>query len=195
MMQYSVQLDLSVNLAGTNIKCHNCYSGYFFSTVDQRWPRLLRAYLLPLVRFGDACMWDNLGCVNFIGGEVGHLVAFCKTSLENKIKKILFRGGRALFVGINPAVAAETLFALPFPKLSHGSSTSQWPDRWLFWPSPGAHCARRFSFCEVRRISVSDHTCCCCLCPDGRCISVLPSEAAPKLPLRMLPGKSVSELL
>lgn len=36
MMQYSVQLDLSVNLAGTNIKCHNCYSGYFFSTVDQR---------------------------------------------------------------------------------------------------------------------------------------------------------------
>lgn len=31
-------------------------------------------------------MWDNLGCVNFIGGEVGHLVAFCETSLENKIK-------------------------------------------------------------------------------------------------------------
>lgn len=24
VMQYSVQLDLSVNLAGTNTKCHNC---------------------------------------------------------------------------------------------------------------------------------------------------------------------------
>lgn len=75
-------------------------------------------------------MWDNLGCVNFIGGEVGHLVAFCKTSLENKIKnkKDFVRGG-SLLVGINPAVTAGTLFALPFPKLSHGSSTFQWPDR------------------------------------------------------------------
>lgn len=84
VMQYSVQLDLSVNLEGTDTKHHNCHSRFFFSMVDQRRPRLLRAYLLPLVRFGDACMWDNLGCVNFIGGEVGHLVAFCKTSLENK---------------------------------------------------------------------------------------------------------------
>lgn len=47
----------------------------------------VRAYLLPLVRFGDACMWDDLGCVNFVGGEVGHLVAFCKTSLENNNNK------------------------------------------------------------------------------------------------------------
>lgn len=42
----------------------------------------LRAYLLPLVRFGDARMGDDFGCVNFAGGEVGHLVAFRKSSLE-----------------------------------------------------------------------------------------------------------------
>lgn len=36
MMQYFVQLYLSVNLAGTKEKYHNCYSRYFFSMVHQR---------------------------------------------------------------------------------------------------------------------------------------------------------------
>lgn len=42
----------------------------------------LRAYLFPLVRFGDARMRDDFGCVNFAGGEVGHLITFSKSSLE-----------------------------------------------------------------------------------------------------------------
>lgn len=59
-------------------------------------------------------MWDNLGCVNFVGGEVGHLVAFCKTSLENENEKFIrkkkdFIKDSYLFEGINPAVAAATL--------------------------------------------------------------------------------------
>lgn len=42
----------------------------------------LSAYLLPLVRFGDPRVWDDFGRINFASGEVGHLVAFSKTSLE-----------------------------------------------------------------------------------------------------------------
>lgn len=44
------------------------------------------------------------------------------------LKKRYHEAGSS-FVGINPKVAAGTLLAVPFPKLSHGSSTSQSPDR------------------------------------------------------------------
>lgn len=49
-----------------------------FFQLHQRAP----AYLFPLVRFGDARVRDDFGCVNFAGGEVGHLVAFSEASLE-----------------------------------------------------------------------------------------------------------------
>lgn len=87
MVQYSVQLDFSVNLAGgthemvtiefegncvtSDVQCQQCAQA----------PRL-RAYLLALVRLGDARVRDDFGCVNFAGGEVGHLVAFSEASLE-----------------------------------------------------------------------------------------------------------------
>lgn len=32
-------------------------------------------------------MWDNFGCINFAGGEVGHLIAFGKASLQNRREK------------------------------------------------------------------------------------------------------------
>lgn len=80
-----MQLDLSVDLAGTKAKGSQLLVEVFSSELRVR-PRLMRAYLLPLVRLGDPRMWDYLGCVNFVGGEVGHLVAFCKTSLENTNK-------------------------------------------------------------------------------------------------------------
>lgn len=43
--------------------------------------RAARLYLLALVRLGDARVRDDFGRVNFAGGEVGHLVALCETSL------------------------------------------------------------------------------------------------------------------
>lgn len=46
-----------------------------------RGERAARFYLLALVRLGDARVRDDLGRVNFAGGEVGHLVALCETSL------------------------------------------------------------------------------------------------------------------
>lgn len=49
--------------------------------------KLARAYLLPLMRFGDARVRDDLSGVNFARGEVRHLVAFGKASLTGGITK------------------------------------------------------------------------------------------------------------
>lgn len=85
----------------------------------------LRAYLLPLVRFGDARVWDDFGCINFAGGEVGHLVAFSKPSLErgtNCVNCCVFGfGGNS-----KQKERFFFFFALPCPKLFPGSSTSPW---------------------------------------------------------------------
>lgn len=89
----------------------------------------LRAYLLPLVRFGDARVWDDFGCINFAGGEVGHLVAFSKPSLErgtNCVNCCVFGfGGNS-----KQKERFFFFFALPCPKLFPGSSTSPWRGRW-----------------------------------------------------------------
>lgn len=47
----------------------------------------LHTYLLPLVRLGDARVGDDFGRINFAGGEVGHLIALRKPSLDNRGKK------------------------------------------------------------------------------------------------------------
>lgn len=90
VVQCFVKLDFSVNLAEgksskkktkkQKTKVRNCNSMQTGGNCAHR-HRELRAYLLPLVRFGDARVWDDFGCINFAGGEVGHLVAFCKASL------------------------------------------------------------------------------------------------------------------
>lgn len=49
--------------------------------VGVRETEVSRFYLLALVRLGDARVRDDFGRVNFAGGEVGHLVALCETSL------------------------------------------------------------------------------------------------------------------
>lgn len=86
VVQSSVQLNFPVNLGGKKTG-HNCDYGQSCVISSGNHNRCaktqrLRANLLPLVRFGDARMWDDLGCVNFAGGEVGHLVAFSKAPLE-----------------------------------------------------------------------------------------------------------------
>lgn len=73
-------------------------------------------------------MWDDFGCINFAGGEVGHLIAFSKPSLE--------KGGKTLLTccvfglrGKSKKLTTFATLALPFPKLFHGSSTSPWQDQ------------------------------------------------------------------
>lgn len=78
-------------------------------------------------------MRDDFGCVNFAGGEVGHLITFSKSSLE-KGKTLLTcfvfglgesQGGG----GLKKKRKNDGMLALPFPKLFHGSSTSPWQDQ------------------------------------------------------------------
>lgn len=80
------------------------------------------------------------------------------------------------------------MLALPFPKLSHGSSTSQWPGQWLSWTSPRAHCAHPFSSAEVRSTCAWIHSCCRCSSAGARCFSVLPLAVVCRPALRMQPG-------
>lgn len=146
-----------------------------------------RAYLLSLVRFGDARMRDDFGCINFAGGEVSHLVAFSKPTLE-RIKTLTLT---CCVFGLSCTSIKKLLemkLALPFPKLSHGSSTSPWQGQWWSWPSPRAHCAHPTSFCEARSTFAWLHTCCCCLSVGDRCFSVLPFEVVSRPALRMQPG-------
>lgn len=138
-------------------------------------------------------MRDDFGCVNFAGGEVGHLVAFRKPSLEKEhtlltccVFRLRDKSKRSTTV---------SMLELPFPKLFHGSSTSQWQGQWLSWPSLRAHCAHPFVFDEVRSTSVSIHTCCCCLSVGARYFSVFPLAVVSCLALRMQSGKLVSEFL
>lgn len=82
-------------------------------------------------------------------------------------------------------------FALPFPKLFHGSNTSPWQDQWLSLPSLRAH--HPFSFGEVRRTSASTRTCCCCcLSVVAHYVSVLPLDVVYSPALRMQPGVRLS---
>lgn len=85
VVQRSVQLDFSVNLAEGENKISNELNNVFclFLKQDSRlWLKVAaRVYLLALVRLGDARVRDDFGRVNFAGGQVGHLVALCETSL------------------------------------------------------------------------------------------------------------------
>lgn len=75
-------------------------------------------------------MRDDFGCVNFAGGEVGHLITFSKSSLE-KGKTLLtcFVFGLGKSQGGKIFLKEKKMLALPFPKLFHGSSTSPWQDQ------------------------------------------------------------------
>lgn len=89
VVQRSVQLDFPVNLAGNNNKQRkNKQKSHQTATLNGsgcarrgRGESCALFYLLALVRLGDARVRDDLGRVNFAGGEVGHLVALCETSL------------------------------------------------------------------------------------------------------------------
>lgn len=39
-------------------------------------------YLVPLVRFGHPALWDHLHGIHFVGGNVCHLIASSKATLE-----------------------------------------------------------------------------------------------------------------
>lgn len=79
-------------------------------------------------------MRDDFGCVNFAGGEVGHLITFSKSSLEKGTTLLTCfvfglgksQGGKKFFLKKRKN---DGMLALPFPKLFHGSSTSPWQDQ------------------------------------------------------------------
>lgn len=62
-------------------------------------PARARAYLLALVRFGDARVRDDFGRVNFARGQVGHLVALGEASLQRGETRLT----RRRRLGVNPA--------------------------------------------------------------------------------------------
>lgn len=82
-----VQLDFSVNLT-QSIKVTINQTGPLHVDVEVQSCSTTGAYLLPLVRFGNARVWDDFSCVNFAGGQVCHLIAFGKSSLK-RLKVLL----------------------------------------------------------------------------------------------------------